>query len=757
MRFRMGQALRVSVRPLSLGHRVVARVALGLALVLGALGFIALWTLRETSEAAYDERVTLAQVVSSRVSDTLQNALKTLEREAADLTFDTRQPVSEIQLERLKDPVHRFGGLVAMAITDTEGTVIWIDADPSGDIDVAQRLSAATGRLARNNAESQITQALPQVATAPTFAILAVPLYNASQRFSGALVAEFDPGHPSLSLVPRSEFGDSISVQLLNSDGQFLAGTSAYNARAVAAHRVLLADLIQGARAGHRIHEPGPGASFPAHLVAYAPVSRLPSWGVTLEQPQDIVLELPDRLQGRLAWFGFLALLLAAVVAWNDVRRVVRPLNALTAAAERFAAGHFEQPVRLERADELGILARAFETMRQRLRASLAEVAEWNRSALLEPERVIALVVRKARDVIGAEVAGLSLVNEGSGDISWHLLADSGDQVRLIHQGPGESMAGYVVRTGRPIIIPDWGSPPVDGPDTAPILVAEGLRSALAVPLQSGGRTLGVLMAANRTPTTFGEDQVALLSSLADQAAVALDNARLYQKVQDLAVLEERERIAREMHDGLGQVLGYVNTKTLAVARLLEMGKIEEAREQVAQLEAAAKEVYGDVREAILGLRTTLSPDLGLLAALRQHLEGFEQQGGIHVELVAPDAEGDLRLPFATEIQLLRVVQEALANVRKHARASLALVRLERADGSVRLIVEDDGVGFDPERLPHEGWPRFGLQTMKERAGAIGGTFVIDSSPGTGTRVILTVPHLIGKEVPDTSYARATR
>ncbi len=746
--------MRLSLRPLSLGHRIVARVALGLALVLALFGFVALWTIRETSEAAYAERVTLAQLVANRVDDMLRYTVATLEREGADLSFRRGDSPSPDQRKRLMDVRERIESITRISIADLEAISVWADPSPTTGATIGLGLGAQSIQLVLRDGASQIAQCSPRDEAEEALACVAVPLRDASGQITGALIAEINPGHSSLSLVPTGEVGQGINAQLLDLDGRFLAGTTGYSPRIVAAHRALLADLMDAGSAGYRIHEPGPGASFASHIVAYAPVLPLPSWGITIEQPQDVALDLPRRLEGRLILFGFVALLAAALVAWHDVRRVVRPLNALTAAAERFAAGHFEQPVRLERADELGILARAFETMRQRLRASLAEVAEWNRSALLEPERVIALVVRKACDVIGSDVAGLSLVDEATGDIAWRLLAGASDRFRQIHLGPGEGLAGHVVRTGRPLAIPDWEHPPADAPATAPILVLEGLRSALAVPLQSGGRTLGVLMVANHAPTTFDGDQVALLSSLADQAAVALDNARLYQKVQGLAVLEERERIAREMHDGLGQVLGYVNTKTLAVAHLLEMGKIEEARAQVAQLEAAAKDVYADVREAILGLRTTLGPDHGLLAAVRQHLEGFEQQSGISVELDAPAAEADLLLPFAAEIQILRVVQEALANVRKHARASRAVVRFERADGTVRVVIEDNGIGFEPERLSHEGWPRFGLQTMRERVGAIGGTFALDSSPGTGTRVVLTVPALAGGEVSDTSYAR---
>ncbi|MBI3998902.1 MAG: GAF domain-containing protein [Armatimonadetes bacterium] len=753
-----GGHLRGRTGPLSLSRRIVASVALGLTLILGLFGLVALWTIRDSTEVAYRERVTLAQTLARRVDDVLGYALVMLEREAAILRIEPGRPLADDQRQRLADLRLRVGSFSIVSVTDASGITVWTEPSQD-DVAIGSPLAHPSVQLVLRKGERQITELPSRIDGKTVFACLAVPLRDSRGRLTGALMAEVDPSHPALTLLPSGEVGEGIQAQLMNTDGRLLAGTTEISPGVVAQHAVLLAELMNTRTSGHRLHEPPPTAPVPPHVVAFAPVSLLPSWGVAVEQPVDAVLAMPRQLQQRLALFGLAALLLAAAVAWFDVRRVVRPLKDLTAAAERFAAGQLDRPVSLEvaRTDELGILAQAFETMRQRLGASLAEVAEWNRSALLDPDRVAALVAGRARDLLGTEVAGLSLVEEGCGDLTWRLLVGGSDRFRQIRLRPGEGVAGYVVKTGRPLVMNDWEHCPAAGPVSAPILTLEGLRAALAVPLQSGGRTFGVLMVASHRPTAFTTDQVALLSSLANQAAVALENARLYQKVQSLAVLEERERIAREMHDGLGQVLGYVNTKTLAVARLLEVGKIDEARLQVAQLEAAAKEVYADIREAILGLRTTLGPEHDFLTALRGYLEGFEQQSGIAVELQVLADESALRLPFGAEIQLLRIVQEALANVRKHARASRATVRLATVDGTVRLVVEDDGQGFDPTRLTPEGWPRFGLQTMRERAEAIGGTFLVESRAATGALVTITVPQDHEEKISDAADARPTR
>jgi two-component system nitrate/nitrite sensor histidine kinase NarX len=198
-------------------------------------------------------------------------------------------------------------------------------------------------------------------------------------------------------------------------------------------------------------------------------------------------------------------------------------------------------------------------------------------------------------------------------------------------------------------------------------------------------------------------------------------------------------------------VLGYVNTQTLAIKKLLSSGRGEEAERQVADMETTARRVYTDVREAILGLRTSQGE---LLPTLRAYVADYARMTGIDGAFeVGADVEA-LRLPPAAEIQLVRIVQEALANVRKHAQTGHVAVRLQ-ADGDVlALEVADDGRGFVLEQPRRTGWPHFGLQTMRERAEAIGGAFELDSAPGAGTRVRVRVPATQTREIEHAGAAR---
>jgi signal transduction histidine kinase len=273
-----------------------------------------------------------------------------------------------------------------------------------------------------------------------------------------------------------------------------------------------------------------------------------------------------------------------------------------------------------------------------------------------------------------------------------------------------------------------------------------------AQPLVRRGETVGVLVVASRSAvalSSVGERR--LLEGICEQLVLAIENARLHERVLDAAVLEERERLARELHDGLAQVLGYVNTQTLAIEELLSSGRREEAEAQVGRMREAAMRVYTDVRGAILGLRSTRD---ALLPSLRSYVVDYGRMTGIGLQLnVAAEVEA-LRLPSSVEIQLARIVQEALSNVRKHAQATSATVSLEVRDDRFHLEVVDDGRGFDLDQPVRTGWPHFGLQTMRERAQAIGGTFELWSRPGSGTRVAVNVPLGSPAQVRHASPAR---
>jgi signal transduction histidine kinase len=302
----------------------------------------------------------------------------------------------------------------------------------------------------------------------------------------------------------------------------------------------------------------------------------------------------------------------------------------------------------------------------------------------------------------------------------------------------GGGLPALVADSGEPLVIDDIELEPQSVRDA---VCRAGFRSYCAFPIRTHGEMMGVLGVASRDAGTFSVPGLSkLLGGIGEQLAVAVENARLHGRVLDVAVVEERERIARELHDGLAQVLGYINTQTMAARKLLGLGRIDDADRQLQSMEDAARVVYADVREAILGLSTAAPVPGGLVAAVRDYVERFSRMVPFRLEVHATPDFTTIGMPPAAEIQVIRILQEALSNVRKHASASKVDVTFSRAGSTLTLVIEDDGSGFDMGRSNQGGWPHFGIQSMKERAAAIGGALGIESRPGTGTRLIVRMP-----------------
>ena len=218
-----------------------------------------------------------------------------------------------------------------------------------------------------------------------------------------------------------------------------------------------------------------------------------------------------------------------------------------------------------------------------------------------------------------------------------------------------------------------------------------------------------------------------------------------------LAALDERQRLARELHDSLGQVMGTINVNSQTAFEYLRSGQVELGQAALQRLVELTQESYGDLRELLLGFRQKFSEAPDFYVALEKYLHDYTRAYHLPVHLHLPPPETRPLLTPAAEVHLLRIIQEALSNVRKHARASKAQVFFSLADGGVQVIIEDDGVGFDPFR-PAPDAPNaeasglhFGQQIMRERSGEIGGSLQVISAPGQGTRVIVALP---GAEQP---------
>jgi two-component system sensor histidine kinase DegS len=212
-------------------------------------------------------------------------------------------------------------------------------------------------------------------------------------------------------------------------------------------------------------------------------------------------------------------------------------------------------------------------------------------------------------------------------------------------------------------------------------------------------------------------------------------------QLQSLSIIEERSRIAREMHDGLAQVLGYLNLQVQTIERLFKQKKHKAMEEEIAHMRTSVLQAQDDIRENILSLRTTLANEQGVVPSIEEYLREFSIQTGIQTTF--ENETGTLAedgLSSIVEVQLVCILQEALTNVRKHSHASEVIVELSKIDqqdqSKVMLMVRDDGIGFELKQKRKT----FGLQTMQERAVSVNADFSIWSKVNQGTKVTCVFP-----------------
>jgi signal transduction histidine kinase len=354
-------------------------------------------------------------------------------------------------------------------------------------------------------------------------------------------------------------------------------------------------------------------------------------------------------------------------------------------------------------------------------------------TANLDQAYMLPEVTRQIRNGFGYDHVDLFLVDEDTNELV--LAAVSGGNVEAnlgYRQHVSIGLLGRAVRSQQVINVADVRQEPEY------LLLAERseTRAELIVPITASGRVLGMLNLEAPQVSDFNNEDVALLETVADVLAGALDNARLYRRSQAAAVLEERNRLARELHDSVTQQLFSMTLTSQAARAHLEKNP-QRAAQQLERLQETATAALAEMRALIFQLRPPALRDQGLVAALQQHAAMLAHRESLPIEL---NVIGDERMASGIEQPLYRIAQEALNNVIKHAQANHVSVSLEFGVDRVRIRVRDNGQGFDPDAPPSPTGRHLGVISMRERAAEIGGTMEIYSSIGGGTEVVVTVP-----------------
>ncbi|MBI4771242.1 MAG: GAF domain-containing sensor histidine kinase, partial [Chloroflexi bacterium] len=357
-------------------------------------------------------------------------------------------------------------------------------------------------------------------------------------------------------------------------------------------------------------------------------------------------------------------------------------------------------------------------------------------SRYLDLNQVMTEALDQVLAVSGAEAGEIFLLDDVSGDMMLALhrgaFPETFQMIRRFKRGEG--LPGQVALTGRPFVSSDLAH------DTRYLrreVIEAGFNAYACVPLYAKGKVVGSLNLAARDPAVFDESNLTLLTGIGHQIGVAVENARLYQQVAQLAVLEERQRIGMDLHDGVIQSIYAVGLTLEYISSQLADGDLAGARGRVTSAVEALNTTIRDIRAYILDLRPRHFEGDNLIVGLERLLAEFKVNTLMTVEFTADPAADQWLTPDA-RLALFHIAQEALSNAARHSRASRLEVRLLEEGAEVVLVLKDNGRGFDPaaaeRRVGH------GLMNMHDRAVSLGGELSIESLGGAGAQVCVRLP-----------------
>jgi signal transduction histidine kinase len=578
--------------------------------------------------------------------------------------------------------------------------------------------------------------------------IVAMPFTPSSGRPSGGIVGFFrleaTPDSALYKSVEKLRRGEDDTVYLVDGRGRVICHTTANRIGDDFSSFDAVQRVVAGENGAVRTRD------FEGQQIvaSYAPVAGT-SWGLVTEENWAALTQSSRRYGQYLFLLLGIGIAAPIVIVTVGVRRITEPIAQLVRAAHEIAGGSFTQRITASSGDELEGLAAQFNRMADQLQESYAHLEQKvaNRTRELATLNTIATQVSRSLDLTEILHSALDEVLEIMGmdhGLAFCLDEERGVLTLMAHRGvadewlsgvaqvPLEDCAvGEAVKTGQPVVQTDaehaiFGSQEHAEGETAHLTIC--------IPLMARGKALGAIRLDGQALRPPASEELSLLAAIGHQIGVAVENARLYEQAQQLAVMSERNRLARDLHDSVMQALYGVTLYAEAAARQLTSGDGDLAAGHLREIRSTTQEALREMRLLIFELRPPILKSDGLAAALQSRLEAVERRVGIEAEFVG---SGDCRLSPEVEEGLYRIAQEALNNALKHALATSVRVHLRGNRRIVALEIADDGTGFDPDRVREGGG--FGLRSMQERATRLGGELTVQSQPGAGTTVRVEV------------------
>jgi signal transduction histidine kinase len=365
-------------------------------------------------------------------------------------------------------------------------------------------------------------------------------------------------------------------------------------------------------------------------------------------------------------------------------------------------------------------------------------------SRSLDLDQVLTNALDKTLEVVEIEAGGIYLLQDDAQTLN--IAVQKGLSLQIVAQVDnlkvGEGFSGQVAQTGEPLVVQDLSTDPRL---TRSVMKENGFHSLAIAPLVSRGQVLGTLFVVTSGVREFSQQDVELIVSIGGQIGVAVENAKLYERAQRVAVVEERQRVARELHDSVTQSLYSLTLFSEAARHLAEEHGFESIERQIKQIGVIGTQALKEMRLLVYELQPPELEREGLVRALRRRLEAVEGRAGIDARV---EVEELARLPGKVEQEFFRIAQEALNNALKHAAAASVVVYLRQEDEQVEMEIVDDGVGFELGSIQDSAG--MGLVSIQERSEQLGATVTVDSKPGEGTRISVTIANvdIIEKQDP---------
>lgn len=640
-----------------------------------------------------------------------------------------------------------------LGLVDAQGIVTVSSGPLPVGLDLSTQPWVATGRQNFFAGEGR-DLLLPQTDRA---LVLAAPVLGQDGQLQGLVGAYLDYGW--VATIPSSwqeTMGnlDQAQVFILADDGSLLFTTADQDDGRLSPDRLLNLDSVAGARRDQNRYLIETWPDDQTYLTGYTrsrafgPFPGL-GWLVLVRQPLSVAYRPVRQLQQQILALGLGLGLLFLILGWWLTGRLVHPLSAIAGAAERMRRGERETEIpQVGGPDELGLLSRSLRNLVAELTAQQAALEESqqilerkvaDRTRTLAALYRILEVANTAEDLQTALNHALQPVLDASGATAGlvHLLSPGGDTLHLLAQANvsppvarglqdmplDDGPLGRVLHRGQIMIVDqaDAGSP------LTSLMQAHNATVFAAIPVVAANHTLGVLSLLSTEP--FDRKTLELLDSVGEELGVIVENARLQRREEELAVLEERNRLARELHDSVTQSLYSVTLYAEAGRRLALAGDTERTVDYLGRLGDTGHQALKEMRLLLHKLRPLALQQEGLVSALRHRLDAVEGKVGVKHRL---HVEGHIDLSPGVEEALYHISQEALNNALKHAGATEIVVTLTAGDDDIELLVADNGSGFNPHEVRGGG---MGLSTMRERAQRFDGEMSLTSTPGQGTTV----------------------